>query len=259
MSLLQTFYEALFDPEIASPEGLCCWHSADPASRFSVYRNNRVVSLIDTLANTLPVTQLLVGEEFFRAMAYLFVNTTPPHSPILADYGQLFSEFIERFPPAAPTPYLADIARLERLRVVAYHAADQLPASIDELTNMLLNPEELPVLQLNLHPSTKLISSPYAIVSLWAAHQNNIDINLSTIDPYQPEQAVIVRPYLDVNVIPLSRETFSFINYLLKGENLGNAMTLVINEWPDFNLTATLSLLIQQGLISSSEPNGNNI
>ena len=53
----QAFVAALFDAELPPPTGLTAWNGSDPATRFAVYRNNVVVSLIDALADTYPVTQ----------------------------------------------------------------------------------------------------------------------------------------------------------------------------------------------------------
>ena len=64
---------ALLDPERPAPPGLRAWNGSDPARRFAVHRNNVVASLVSALADGFPVVQALVGEEFFRAMAAVFV------------------------------------------------------------------------------------------------------------------------------------------------------------------------------------------
>ena len=48
------FAQALLDPDLPCPSGLCTWNGSDPARRFAVYRNNVVVSLIDALADIVP-------------------------------------------------------------------------------------------------------------------------------------------------------------------------------------------------------------
>ena len=95
--------------------------------RFAVHRNTVAASLIEALQARFPVVQRLVGEDFFRAMARAFVALEPPSSPLLFLYGESFAAFIARFTPAAPLPYLADVARLEYARGLAYHAADREP------------------------------------------------------------------------------------------------------------------------------------
>jgi hypothetical protein len=140
MSIHASFSDALLDPAAPCPPGLSSWNGSDPAQRFAIYRNNVVVGLVDALADTYPVTQELVGEAFFRAMVREFVRAAPPRSPVLALYGQGFAEFIESFPPAAGLPYLAEVARLEMLRVRAWHAADAVPVTHKALATALADP-----------------------------------------------------------------------------------------------------------------------
>ena len=106
----QDFAAALLDPDLAVPAGLTAWNGSDPAQRFRVYRNNVIVALIDALAGTFEVTQELVGENFFHAMARRYAYAHPPRSRLMAVYGASFPAFIETFPPTAGLPYLADVA-----------------------------------------------------------------------------------------------------------------------------------------------------
>lgn len=240
------FCKALFDPALPTPEGLTTWNGSNPALRFAVYRNNVIVSLMDALAETYPVTQALVGEDFFRAMARVFVVQEPPRSKVLAFYGETFPAFIEAFPPAASVSYLADMARLEMLWVRAYHSADvdELPA--EAIAQAMENPDELAELRLEFQPSVGLVRSHYAVVSLWAAHQGIYDI--STVDPCTAENALILRPQLDVDVIPLNAGASDFVANLLQGESLGAALEASTS---DFDLGATLRLLIRTQAIAN--------
>ncbi|PTT93348.1 DUF2063 domain-containing protein, partial [Pseudomonas sp. HMWF005] len=88
MSHQAAFAAALLDPQLPCPDGLCSANGADPASRFSVYRNNVQSSLINALADSYPVVQQLVGEDFFRAMAAVFVQQHPPETPLMSRYGE---------------------------------------------------------------------------------------------------------------------------------------------------------------------------
>ncbi len=76
MSTQADFSTALLDTRLPCPAGLYSANGADPASRFSVYRNNVQGSLINALADSYPVVQQLVGEEFFAAWpAFLFSSS----------------------------------------------------------------------------------------------------------------------------------------------------------------------------------------
>ena len=243
------FFVPLLDPGQSPPSGLTTWNGSNPADRFAVYRNNVVVSLIDALVDTYPVTQALVGEGFFRSMARLFVYAEPPRSPVLTFYGELFPAFIEHFPPAASVPYLADVARLEMLWVRAYHAADSAELSTDSFTQVLTDVYELPNLQVSFHPSVRLARSQYAVVSLWVAHQGIADI--STVDPYAPENALVIRSHLEVEVIRLNAGAGDFVAYLLQGASLGSSAEQVNRTHANFDLASILGLLIQAHAISS--------
>ncbi len=249
MSPQRCFAEALLEPEQACPPGLITWNASDPARRFAVYRNNVIVSLVDALADTFAVTQDLVGEAFFRAMARVFAYTNPPTSRLLVFYGETFPAFIERFPPAASLPYLADVARLEFLRVRAYHAADVAPVRSEDIVAVLADEDKLPDLGLALHPSLAVLDSAAAVVSLWAVHQGVGD--LATLVPDVPETALVVRDGLDVEVMSIPRASGVFIAAVKRRTTLGDAMAAAQSVDPDFDATLPLALLIQKSAITA--------
>lgn len=246
------FAKALLDPDLPAPAGLSAWNGSDPAQRFRVYRNNVIVSLIDALADTFEVTQQLVGEDFFRAMARLYAYANPPQSRLMAFYGASFPAFIETFPPAAGLPYLADVARLEYLRVAAYHAADIPGIGADEIAVALTDQETLPTLGVSLHPSLAVLASASAVVSLWAAHQGLLA--LSDVVTDTPETALVLRHGLDVEVMHIPPATGAFISTLLSGASLGEAAEAVGPIDADFDLVGTLVLLLQKSAITALKP-----
>jgi hypothetical protein len=138
--LQKAFAIALLDRAREVPPGIRGPGGSPATRRFNVYRNNVFVSLTEALATRFPVCLALVGEEFFRAMARLYIELSPPRSPLLMTYGDDFADFIGTFPPAAPVPYLCDIARLEAARTRAYHAVDEEPLSVEELASLFRAP-----------------------------------------------------------------------------------------------------------------------
>lgn len=242
MSSQATFAAALLDPALPAPPGLRVWNGSDPAVRFAVHRNNVVVSLIDALADTFPVVQALVGADFFRAMARLYVQAHPPRSRVMAHFGAELPVFIAAFGPAASVPYLADVARLERCQVQAYHAAD-VPAMAPEAWQAALaNPPQLATLRLGLHPCLHVVDSAYAVFSLWAAHQRAAPVE--EVD--QPETALVLRHGLEVEILSISAAAGRCISALQQGQTLQAAA----GAEPALDLPATLALLIRQQLIT---------
>lgn len=245
------FAAALLDPQRAVPDGLRTWNGSDPAARLAVYRNNVVSSLIDALAETFPVVQQLVGVEFFRAMAVLFVRQTPPRSRVLAHYGHDFPSFIAAFEPAQGLPYLADIARLEVVRVAAYHAADAEQVSAAAVSLALSSGDRMGELQLVLHPSVATLESRHAVVTLWAAHQVNDVGDIAPVVVDVPESALVLRSGMDVLVLRAPDGAVAFVEALRVGIRLGDAAAHALTAAPEFELTAALSQLLAHGAVSS--------
>lgn len=246
---------ALLDPMAATPPGLCTWNRSDPARRLAVYRNNVMVSLVDALAQTFPVTQQLVGEDFFRAMAQVFVRDQPPRTRVLSHYGDALPGFIAGFTPAVSLPYLSEVAQLEWLRLQALHAADEAPISPQVLTTLLQEaPPVLAALRWRLAPSLHLLRAAHAAVSIWAAHQEGSGVALQTVDISQPESALVFRRELEVIVLPIAAGTTAFVGQLMTGTRWADAVDTAFDADAAFDLSAALALLLQHGLLTGAAP-----
>ncbi|MBH3366087.1 putative DNA-binding domain-containing protein [Pseudomonas carnis] len=248
MSIQQTFAEALLAPQATCPEGVFSSNGAEPASRFAVYRNNVHSALINALAAAYPVARQLVGDEFFRAMAGLYAQAHPPTSPLISEYGGTFADFIQGFEPAWSVPYLADVARLERLRVRAYHAADCLVLDQHCVLRQLQGCAQLGQLRVGLHPSLATLESSYAVVSIWAAHQ--ADGAITSFNPWHAQGGLVLRQGLVVKVFAIDRGSVTFINRLNQGAGLEMAIADALKASDEFDLHLCLTLLISHDAIT---------
>ncbi len=244
-----SFSATLLDPGLPCPSDLRAWNGSDVAPRLAVYRNNVVSSLVDALADTFPVVQELVGVEFFRAMTAVFVRWSPPRTRILAQYGHALADFIAAFEPARSVPYLADMARLEFARVQAYHAADAPAVTSETVALALASDERMGELRLSCHSSVAVVRSHYAVVSLWAAHQGQGDIE--AVDTDAGEDALVLREGLDVLVLRLPPGAAEFVSAIQRGDDLGNAAGLAAAAALDFDLSAILALLLGHGALTT--------
>ena len=248
MNRHEQFAQALLTPGLPCPDGLFSRNGADPASRFAVYRNNVHSSLINALADSYPVTQQLVGEHFFRAMAGLYIQAYPPISPLLHDYGSDLADFIKGFAPAADVPYVADVARLERLRISAYHAIDTPVANPHAVVNQLQQLSSLGNVRLQLHPCVATLRSDYAVVALWAAHQTTDPV--ARLDPWHGQSAMVLRNGLEVEVFCIDSGCVTFINSLNNDWPLEMAMAYALDAASEFDLHQCLGLLINHRAIT---------
>jgi hypothetical protein len=242
--LQKRFSLALLDRTRPMPPGLRAAGQTQPERHFNVYRNNVFVRLTEALVTRFPVCHALVGDEFFRAMARVFIELSPPRSPVLMTYGDDFGDFIETFPPARPLPYLADMARFEAALALAYHAADASPLTVDELASAPCRWENI---QVELHPSVRIIMSPYPIISIWEAHMRPDDHPM--LDDPTAEDALVARPDIDVEVHRLLPGAAVFLSMLLKGTTLRDAADATAKSDPRFDLVTTLSGILASRII----------
>lgn len=243
----EAFAPALLDPARATPVPVAGPNGKAAARRYNVYRNNVTVSLVDALAAAYPATMRITGAEFFRAMARSHVRTTPPDSPLLFEYGRDFPGFIERYEHAVSMPWLADVARIERAWLDAYHAADAPPLAPGALAAI---PSERPAdTVFDPHPATRIVRSPYPAVTIFAANRN--DGPVGRIETREPEDALVTRPGLEVVVRHLPPGSAAFLARLVAGDPLGAAATAAFEDSPDFDLPASIAGMLEAGVFTA--------
>lgn len=243
------FAAALLHPDLPLPHGITTARGTADPLRFAVYRNNVHVSLTTALAQRFPVTQRLVGSDFFTGMARVYAATHKPSSPLIMQYGEGFPAFIAAFPPAASVPYLADVARIEVAWSEAYHAADGPPLDVARLA--AIAPERIADLVLALHPSARLVRSDFPVGSIWSAHQGE---TVTSVSDWRAEAVLIVRPDMQVEIRILPEGDAEFLACVLDGATLGEAAQAAFAVAADFDFGSALIGLTTLGAFSAFEP-----
>jgi hypothetical protein len=246
-SYAAAFAAALNDPDRETPAGVAGPNGKAAIKRYNVYRNNVAVSLINALAAAYPAVQRITGAEFFRAMARFHVRATPPTSPLLFEYGRDFPAFIEAYEHARPTPWLADVARIERAWLDAYHAADAAPLLAETLG--MVPRERLAGAVFATHPATRIVRSSFAAVTIFAANRGEAAVG--QIDAGMPEDALITRPDADVIVRHLPEGGATFLQDLMAGRSLGEAAAAALECSPSFDIAANIAGMIEAGAFTS--------
>ena len=245
----QRFSAAVRDAGGPAPVGLRVRAECDPLRRLDVYRNNHFASLVASLEDNFVVCRALVGEPFFREMARAFVQSHPPRSPVLAEYGRLLPGFIDAFEPAASVPYLADVARLEQLRIDAWHAGDARLVSRSDFERALASAERLPQLRLALHPTVGALRSRYAIGDIWMSHQGMMPIE--SVDPMVPQGALVSRPDDVVQVTAVHPATALLVETLADALPLAAALEAALNDYVDVEPGQVLTELLQSQAVAA--------
>jgi len=251
MSLSQSqFTRAMMDASQPVPDGVSDAQNRPAGSRFNVYRNNIAVSLTEAMHAAFPVIAKLLGKENMDGLSGLYLRAHPPSSPLMMFYGAHFPDFLSGMEQLNHLGYLADVARLELALRRAYHAADASPIAADALAK--LSPDALMQSQIILAPCVQVIPSAWPICDIW--HFN------TTKDAPKPkavaQDVLITRPEFDPIPQPLPAGGAAWISALMQGACFGDAHETVLNLTPEFDLGATLTLLLQGGAIINLENRG---
>jgi hypothetical protein len=210
----------------------------DPQTRIAIYRNNILGNYRKVLAATFPVVRQLVGRPFFDAAADQFVRGYPSHHGDVNRYGGDYAEFLALYPPARELSYLADVARLEWAIDQANIAADAVP--LDVTTLGAVAPDALAELRFQLHPSARLIASPFPILRIWQVNQPGHDGDDHVDLGDGADQLLVIRGDRGVAIDRIGKGEHAFLTSLAANVTLGVAATRAAEAEAEFDLAAAL-------------------
>jgi len=196
-----------------------------PEARLAIYRNTYHGNLVSALRISYPAVKRLVGEDFFEGAARAFIDTHPPRSGYLNDYGAEVGDFLAQFAPSLP--YLTDVARLEWAVNSALHAEDALPLDPTRLSALPADCDPIFVA----HPSATLMECAYPADTIWRATLDENDNALSAIDLVDgPLNLVVNRGADGVSVARLSADEFNFAKAIFAGVPLLRALDVAKSD-----------------------------
>jgi hypothetical protein len=184
--------------------------------RLDIYRNTFIHTLVKALRLCFPVTQRLVGEEFFEGAAQIFIGVHPPEVAWLDLYGGEFPGFLRGFPPAASIAYLGDVAELEWAVNGALHADDVAPLDVADIG--AVEAESQPRICFVPDPSIQLLRVEYPADVIWRAVLDADDEALGNVDLASGPRNILVERRADgVEVACLGERAWRFLARLCAG------------------------------------------
>jgi len=238
------FSRALLATDTAIPPAMTAL-ATQPA--FAVYRNTVMKACIDALQANYPAITRLVGDEWLRAAAAIYVRDARPTQPMLLHFGADFADFLGRFEPAADLPYLPGVARLDRYWTEA-HVAD---------SEEVLDPAALTRLasgnffraQLQPHAATHWAWFDDApIYTIWSRNRSNgaVDTDIQ----WQPEGALLTRPRDAVLWRPFGRAGCAFLSACAAGGTLADATHAALEVDAEADLGRLMADMLEAGAFS---------
>ena len=219
---------------------------------FAVYRNTVMKGCIDALQANYPTLERLVGDEWLRAAAAVFARGQLPSQPSLLLYGEQFPAFLATFEPAREIPYLADVARVDRLWTEAHAAADA--PLLDATALAALPPADMSAFGLRLHPAARWNwSDDWPIHTLWSRNRSH------DADPGAPldwigEGVLVTRPLGPVHVEALARGGVALLDACRSGRSIEGAVQCALDAQAAIDLAALVQQLLQAGAFAGLQP-----
>jgi hypothetical protein len=209
-TLQDNWQQALTDPQQTSNllQHIKSAGKLSPDARFKIYQNGMQAGLVNCLSSTYAVTQQIVGENFFQAMAKRYVQANPSRNHSLFTYGADFAAFVATFPAAKSLPYLADVCRLEWAWQQAYYAPPAVPCDFQQLAELATAEQDNLIWQLA--PSVSLIESAYPLEQIWRMHHTpesaqqtvQLEAGGGYVAVWRPQHQVLVHsidaPYVSI-------------------------------------------------------------
>jgi hypothetical protein len=152
--LQKEFYQDVLNPE--SAKNYLSNGNFSPKDLVQIYHHQYFISLSEALGNSYSCVKRLVGEDFFYQLAHHFVETHPSKTGSIIDYGNEFAKFIQHSPLCKSMPYLADVAKFERLYERCYFSLE----------------------------AEFFMHSPYPVIKIWQLNENSEQLDFNSGGDY---------------------------------------------------------------------------
>jgi uncharacterized protein (UPF0276 family) len=220
--------------------------SAIPAHRHRgwIYQNNVFAAIQDYLTEVYPATKGLVGDDFFKQTAELFIQEAPPEFGNIHDYGESFISFCIALESLQTLPYLNDLMVYEWALHSAYFS------TVSESLDSASVPQEvLLTAGVQYNDSVTLLSSEYPVYEIHRqslpSYEGNVGIDLGQ----SRDQILVCKNGFVVEAQLITCEQMKFMQEISKNENLLQAIEVLQGSIEPDTLSATLSLIFDAKLI----------
>lgn len=213
--------------------------------RIWIYQNNVFGALQDYLSGVFEATLGLVGADFFKQMAQVYIQKNPPAEGNIHNYGHDFAQIVSEFEGLQNLPYLADVIIYEW----ALHRAYYQPLG-QQLDPNEIDQEELLVMPVVMNDSVSLIETAYPIYEIHRQSLPDFEQKVS-IDLNQSQDNVLV--YKQINKVEskvVSDNEMRFLQELKKSSNLLQAIEQLQGSLVPEALSSSISLVFETQLLS---------
>ncbi len=216
--------------------------------RISIYQNNVFAAIQDYLEEVYPATRGVVGADFFKQMAQVFIQQSPPDQGNIHLYGEGFEGLSSSLQGLEALPYLASLIRYEWALHKSYFSV--VSGALDPSS---MPQEELLTSAVEFNDSVFIIDSGYPIYEIQRQSLPSFEGEVS-IDLNQSQDTLLVYKLgHEVRSLTLDQEQALFIQGIVKNENLLQAIDALQGSISADTLSSTLSLVFDARLLKLAD------
>lgn len=212
---------------------------------FAVYRNTSLSAALDALAANYPRIEALLGSEAFAVLALDYARAHRPSEPMLANYGKCFPAFIEAQALSEALPYLADVARIDRLWTEVYFAADMEPLCLETFSAIDFVKHSATILRL--HPASRHMWFETPAAEIWLAHTEALSDDIEIA--WEGGGVHLTRANGQLAVDRIFRPEIELLDLLAAGAPVLQSAERVVTEHSDIDLPAVIARLLSRGAL----------
>ncbi len=220
-------------------------------ARMRVYAEGYAVRMRESLAEVFEALHQVLGEAAFNRLSEDYAARFASHDYNLSLAGRHLPEFLKDWSKTRDLPFLPDLAALEWLVCMAFHAFDEKPLSVQQTS--AIAPKDWESMKIVFQPSVGVIASRWSILDIWQARnkpRESVNIPLDS-----PQQVLVYRSQLQVNCAAIDKTAFQLLQSLLQGQRLGQACQNLAESCEAMPPVAEwFSGWMQLGLITRCEP-----
>lgn len=221
--------------------------STEHQHRIWIYQNNVFGAMQDYLEEVYPATRGVVGSDFFKQMAQVFIQKSPPSAGNIHLYGDGFFELCKSISGLEGLPYLADLICYEWALHESYYSVVS-----DVFDPSSMEQEELLTSAVSFNDSVSLIRSDYPVYEIQRQSLPDYDSAVSIDLNQSQDDLLIYKLGHEVQCLLLESEQAVFIQELGKNKNLLQAIEGLQGSISPGTLSATLSLVFENKLLKFS-------
>ncbi|MBL4671988.1 MAG: DUF692 family protein [Arenicella sp.] len=218
--------------------------SPEHQHRIWIYQNNVFGAVQDYLEEVYPATRGVVGADFFKQMAQIFIQNSPPSTGNIHFYGEGMSTLCGSFDGLEGLPYLFDLMHYEWALHKSYFSV--VSNSLDPNG---VQQEELLTSSVIYNDSVSLIFSAYPIYEIQRqslpTFQGSVSIDLNQ----SRDNLLVYKLGHEVQCLALDDQQAEFLSALEQNQNLLQAIEGLQGSIAEDTLSQILSLVFETRLL----------